>query len=482
MTNLPPPSFGPPGGPAAPGAGPGIPPPSWSAFQPGTPGGPGNQPLPYVASPPPPSGGRKKIAIATTVALLAISGVAAFVLTRDDDSDGQLSSDVTNTTGVAGDVVVQTGAPTTDPPTVQTTPGTTVATTNTATESTEAPTTTAIDTTTTTTVIETTTTSVPIPVIPDGAIDLGNYVYIPVPAGWTLSSPPGSAVTLTDATVSVSVSALTRPPGENPAAIVQEYVNTFDAGLDSIAYSPTVNVRRLDGEPAVDVYNTYYEIYEAAANRILAGSIQTYVRGDGLTLIYEQYGPTTATATFPIEAADAMRLSVQKAPPVNTSVTLTPVAPFRVTSVHPFVQVDGLVGFTAPPGFRVITSGANRGFVTNDIEDFQVDKVTGQADTNAVVATAQSVIAQNYTGVSNSVLTVSETDLYGIIHGSYQWSGTYVGGNVSAGAVDVYFDPATTNAYVIFRTWFTGADANEPFPTQSLFMLRSVYDSFTTIP
>ncbi len=483
MSNLPPPSFGPPGGPGGSGGfggqGGSPPPPGgqWGGFQPGSPGGPGNQPLPYIASPPPSTGKKKVGIIAAVLAVLAIGGAAAFVLTRDSDDDKATvdtevtveETDVTETSEATETTEVTETTVITE--TTETVPETTAPVT------TAAPTTTAAAAETTVPAVTTT-----VPVIPAGAIDLGHEVYIPVPPGWTLSSEPDAVVTLTDGTISVAVQALTRIPGENPADLVQEYIDTFDTDFETVSYGPTANIRRLDGEPAVDVYRTFYLTYDVASDFGLAGDVNVYIRGDGLSLIYDAYGPSDASGVFPTDAGAILLQSLQQAPAVDVTVPLTPLAPFRVTSVHPFVQVDGLVGFTAAPGFNVIASGNGRGFVTNGPEDFQVDKVGAQPDTNAVAVAAQAVISQNYTGVTNSEIVLDDPDPFGVVHGSYAWTGTYVEGNPSAGAVDFYYDPATQNGYIVFRTWFTGADNSEPFPAHSQFMLRSVFNSFTTIP
>ncbi len=419
--------------------------------------------MPYIASPQPGAGGgKKKIGIiAGIVAVLAIGAGAAFVLTRDDDKDA-----VTDETEVS---VVDT-EPTEDTEPVETAVETTAAETTVAPTTTVAPETTIAATTTT------------VATIPAGALDLGYGVYIPMPDGWTMTNDPESVLTISDGTTSVAVQVLARTPGENPAVLVQEYIDTFDNDFESVGYSPSVNSERLESEPAVDVYSTFYLTYDAAADFGLAGQVNLYVRGDGLSLLYDVFGPSDQAGSFPTDAADMMRASFQQAQPVDTAVPLVPVAPFRVTSVHPFVQIDGLVGFSAAPGFEVISSGNNRGFVSNGTEDFQADKVIGQPDTNAVVAAAQAVIAQNYTGVANSAVVLDDPDSFGVIHGGFTWTGTYVAGNPSAGGVDFYYDPASTNAYIVYRTWFTGVDGAEPFPAHAKFMLDTVFSSFTTIP
>ena len=55
-------------------------------------------------------------------------------------------------------------------------------------------------------------------------------------------------------------------------------------------------------------------------------------------------------------------------------------------------------------------------------------------------------------------------------------------GTASAGVVNFYFDPASNNGFIVLQTWFARSAPREPFPAHSLFMLRSMCDSFSTIP
>ena len=112
----------------------------------------------------------------------------------------------------------------------------------------------------------------------------------------------------------------------------------------------------------------------------------------------------------------------------------------------------------------------------------QVDRLSGQVDTATVTAAAQMVITQYYTGVAYSQLWLSDPDPWGVVHGAFSWTGTYVQGQRSAGMIDFYFDPATGNAYVSYRTWFSGVDDANPYPSESGFMLRTLFTSFTGIP
>ncbi|MEO6125666.1 MAG: hypothetical protein ABIR32_18350 [Ilumatobacteraceae bacterium] len=488
MTNVPPPPpFGPLGGADGPGStttgaanssGPGgsLPPPTpWTGFQPGTPGGPsgpGGSPQPYISPPPPSSQGRSKLlVVGAVIAVLAIVSVGLFVVTRDDD-------DSTATDTTAQTVTTASAIPATTTTAVPDT--TTTAVPETSTTVTE---TTVVESTTT--VAESTTTVATIPAIPEGAADLGNGVALLIPAGFSQTTGGGGSTTLTDNVSVIYAQTAVRSPGTDPGVLTQEYVNAFDPFFTTISYSPTAKSRSLAGEPATDVYSTYFVTFDGTTKAVQTGSIDVYVRTDGLVLVVSAYGPNGYQNVIPTASSDVLNASFLATPLVGAPQPLVPLAPFRVATIHPPVTVDGLVAFTAAPGFSIVgPTGQGRGFVTNGTEDVQVDRTAGQADVSVVTSTAQGILSQNYTGIEYSELTLSDPDPWGVVHGSFNWVGFYVGGQRSVGNVDLYYDPATTNAYVMFRTWFAPDAANDADPSaaESQFMLRTLFNSFTIIP
>lgn len=458
MSEFPPPNIGPDGGGTPPPPAP--PPPPWAPVS--TPGAaPGRLPGGPIAGPPPTSktGGSntgKIIAAIAVVAALAAGGI--YVATRNDDDDNTKSSDTTEetveTTEVADTATAATEAPTT-----------------------EAPATTAVASTTT--AAPTTTTSVF--TVPAGAIDLGHQVYVPVPAGWQQISDPGEVVVISDGTTSASFQSLARDSGEDITALTQEYTDTFDTDFGAVGFGPTRFVSQLDGTLPINEYVTYYTTYEAGNLNGLSGTIFTFVRGDGLSVIYDLYSGGDGIP-LPKDALDALVSSMSNATALGQAAPLTQHEPFRVTSVTPYVEIEGLVGFSTPPGFNVITAGAAHGYATNGTEDFEAIKTPGQPDTNAVIGAGQSFLGQNYANIAYTPQTEDPADQYGVIHGTLSWAGTYADGTPSAGRIDYYFDPSTTNAYVVFRNWFTTNGPDEPFAAEGAFMKRSMYSSITNIP
>ena len=425
-------------------------------------------PKPYISTPAGDAVSRAKwLVTAAVVAVLAIAGAA--VIIASNDSDGSAAVVTTADSRDTDTVSAAASSPVTTVPATISIPDTVVV--GTTTTAAGEPSTTA-----------TAAPPVTLPAVPDGAVDLGLGVFIPVPGGWT-SGTSGSMVQLTDGSTIVAAQTLVRTPGTDPALITQEYVNAFDAAFETVSYSPTARVTTLTGANPADIYATYFVTFDSTAGLIQSGYVNIYVRGDGLALVYSVYGPDGQPRSFPSDAGETMNASFVAAPAIGPATALVEASPFRVATAHDDVVVDGLVAFSAAPGFSVISEGGGTGFVTNStIEDVQVDRITGQADTNAVTATAQAILEANYTDVAYTELLVDDADVYGVFHGRFTWTGTFVGGQSSTGIVDFYYDPASTNALVAFRSWFTQGDGGEPFVAASQFMLRSLTNSFTTVP
>lgn len=464
MSEFPPPNIGPDGG--------GTPlPPPWAATPPAVPAD-----VPPVASPfavqgpppgpttpppvgPAPAGSNRGKVIGGLVVVAALVGGGIWFATRSDDK-------------------AASSADTTEAP-----PLTTATTVAPATTTTEAPTTTEAVTTTTeapTTTEAVTTTTAPF-AVPPGAIDLGHEVYVPIPAGWQQISNPGEVVVLSDGTTSASFQSLARDQGEDIAALMQEYTNTFDTDFGAVGFGPTRFATQIAGALPVNEYITYYTTYDPGNLNGLSGAIFAYQRSDGLSVIYDLYS-SDAGSPLPKDASDALVGSLTNAAALSPGAALTQHDPFKVTSVTPFVEVEGLIGFSTPPGFTTVTAGGAHGYATNGSEDFEVIKTPAQSDTAAVIGAAQTYLSQNYADVTYTPQTEDAADQYGVTHGTFTWTGTYSDGTPSAGRIDYYFDPSTTNGYVIYRNWFTTNGPDEPFAAEGAFMKRSFYSSITNIP
>ena len=413
---------------------------------------------PQPGTPPPaePGSSKKKPALIiglVVVALLAAGGI--YLATRSDDDSPTATTET---------VVDETAATQSTPETVDTTPATplpTVPNTN-------------------TTDLATTTTAA---AIPAGAIDLGHGVYLPVPDGWKTTNKPADVTTISDGKTSFAVQVLARPAGEDPAKLMQEYIDTFDTTFPTVTYGPSRYIGRIEGDMQIDEYGIYYATYDPSDGIGLLGGVYAYVRGDGLTAIYDVFGGEDV-GNLPDDAYNDFEHSLSAAPPLGNAVELTEREPFRVTTSHPNIAVDGLLAFTPAPGFNPITAGNGQGMASNGTYDFDVRKLTGQASLDAAVASAQAILAASYSGLTFGQPTNYDADSYGVTQRSVGWTGTYADGHPSSGAFDVFYDSASSNAVVAFRNWFdvTPGDTTEPNAAESKFMYRSIVDSFTNIP
>jgi hypothetical protein len=390
-------------------------------------------------------------------------------------------TDTTDATGVSE--VSETTVAATSPP--DTAAESTVADTEATTATTEEPATTEAPATTETPTSEAgpTTTTTPF-VPPDGAIDLGHDVYLPIPDGWTQTNEPGQPAVISDGTTSVAAQALSRVIGEDITALVQEYTNTFDTVYGATGFGPTRFVRAIDGNLPINEYVTYYTTYDAGDPVGLSGVIFSFQRADGLSLVLDLYSALNSTS-LPDPAFQTMVESLQHSPSLGLPAKLKRHDPFRVKSVTPVVAVEGLVGFSQAPGFNVVTPSAPGSpftLVSNGGEDFSVIKVTAQSDTAAVIRSAQTTLQQSYANVEYDAATEDPLDQYNVIHGQFTWRGTYLDGRPSAGTIDFYFDTMSHNAFVAFRSWYTDTQPGEPAVAEAAFMVRSLYTSITTIP
>lgn len=476
MSEFPPPNIGPDAGgtpsqPWLPGPTPAAPaphgfqpagsqPPSFQVPGAGPQGGP-------LAGPPPTgksAGSKRGLVIVGIVVVVAAAAVGTFLATRSDDS-ADTTSDTAHVTATTDTSNVDDTAVINTDDTIA--PNTTQATDTTASE------------VTTTTEAATTTSAFS---VPDGSIDLGHEVFLPTPTGWSQTNAPGDVVVISDgAGSSASFQALARDAGEDITALTQEYTDTFDTDFGAVGFGPMRFVRQLDGPMPINQYGLYYTTYDPGQVTGIDGAISIFVRSDGLSLVYDSY-TTVDLVGLPDDSYQAMLNSMLDAAPLGPTLPLVQHDPFRVTSVSPFLEVQDVVGLTTTPGFNTVTSGSGHAFTSNGSEDVEVITANAQADSATLIATAQGYLAANYSNTSYTAATEDPADLYGVVHGRFTWSGTYVDGTASAGTIDYFLDPSSHNAYVMYRNWFTTAGPAEPFAAEGAFMERSFYNSLTTIP
>ncbi len=371
------------------------------------------------------------------------------------------------TTAAATTLVATTDVATSRPTTPPTTPPTTAAPTT-------------VEPATTTTAAPTSTTTG----TASGPIDLGHSVSLPIPSGWSQTSAAGDPVVISDGTTKLGVQALARDPGEDITALVQEYTNTFDTEFTAVGFGPTRFAGPVAGPVAINEYITRYTTFDTGKVGGISGTIDSVVRADGLSLIIDLFSDQP-TSNLPEDAYKGLIASLVSAPSQGPAAALTQHAPFTVTAATPFAAVDGLTGFSLAPGFSAVApsaSGAPSASASNGAETFSAIKVTAQPDVNSVIAAAQANLQQNYGNVAYAAPTTDAADQFGVMHGAFTWTGTATGGKPAAGAISYSLDPATGNAYIVYRSWDTSNGPGEPAAAEGAFMQRSFSNTFTTIP
>ena len=323
--------------------------------------------------------------------------------------------------------------------------------------------------------------------IPDGALDLTHGVYVPLPDGWSQSSAEGEVLTIAGGTSSIALQVLERVAGEDPVTAMQEYIDTFDTDYPAVSYSPVNLIDTLQGSRPVKLYRVYYRTFDPddESGTGITGGVYLYMRSDGLTMVYDVYGSEDDVPGLEGSDLTTLETSFAAAPAIGDSVDLVDHEPFQVTTVTPYVEVEGFVGFYAAPGFTVANSGGGNGIATTAAMTVQVLKLASQPDVDTAVASAQTHLSNFYSNLSFGTPSVYDPDKYGVIHRGVGWDATSTAdGRQTAGAFDLFFDPATGSAYMVSRGWFVDPNdpGTEPNETEADFMYSSFIESFTNIP
>jgi len=323
---------------------------------------------------------------------------------------------------------------------------------------------------------------------PDGAIDLTHGVYLPLPEGWTRTDTPEDEVVeiSNDTGLKVDAQALQRPPGEDPALAMQEYVDLFDSDFTAVGYSPATLRGTLGDESQLRNIGLYYRaIGDDYAG--FDGAVYLLQRNDGLTVLLDYYAERGKDSMgLPDDDYSALIDSVLAAPALDDPVEFPEFAPFRVTSVHPSLIVDGLIGYALPPGW--VDASAGGAAITNNATDETVDaiKISAQPDAAAAAAAAQADFAARYPGFTFEAPTEADAwqDLQRRDILVSAAADPAIDGRPRSGAITVFYDPASQNALTYSRFWYADAtsDGSEPNPDATSFIFDTYTDSFDTIP
>jgi hypothetical protein len=208
-----------------------------------------------------------------------------------------------------------------------------------------------------------------------------------------------------------------------------------------------------------------------------SGQALGVIRADGLAIGYlQRAAPGAASTAYP--AFEQVVASLVAAPPVGAAAEIPDPGVAAVPSSHPQLQIDGTVGFTPAPDYRVVNAQAGYAFLTaNGVHDVIASgHVVGTPA--ELVELARQGIANTYPDAAFGEQTDFGPDTNAIIHSSVPVSATYFDGRPLVGTIDTYWDPVTTHGYWFARVWFVTEDGAEPFASQVEFMSSLLYDSF----
>jgi hypothetical protein len=319
------------------------------------------------------------------------------------------------------------------------------------------------------------------PAIPAGGLDLGDGVFVVPSAGWTTTVTNGNAH-LTDGIIDVTAQVVRRTPGENPKVVLDEYVASFEQSVNATSFTPATLRWSSDAPRSTMQYGSYYTVFspDAASGQGITGGLSAYVRNDGLTLVYDIWGPADVAGVLPDDMFNSLLDSFLAAPEVAAPVALTPVADFRITSITDPAIVTGVVGFTPAPGFTVLVEGEGAAVTTTGTTDFGVIRLTGAIDSADALRQSQSNVLNAFPDATFVGEVNYGADEAGVIRHGIAWNGTF-NGAAWGGGIDVFFDPATGSAYVVKVSWEWGEGETPPLQTSTDFMFTSFTDSFTNV-
>lgn len=204
-------------------------------------------------------------------------------------------------------------------------------------------------------------TTPPTTAAPQGVIDLGHGIAYTLPAGVLANTRTDGTVFASD-TTELFVRVGVRPPGEDPAVMLQEYTNELDLGSESVSYSPAFPMS------VATTRNGYWAAYASVHEdgSLHRGYIEVTRRSDGLTLLTDQH--STLTVDFDAVFADAygeLDSSLASADAVAPGVALDLPTIRAVTSIHATMTFSGLVSLSAPTGWTTSEQGPERVVATS---------------------------------------------------------------------------------------------------------------------
>ncbi|MDO9176359.1 MAG: hypothetical protein Q7V62_16245, partial [Actinomycetota bacterium] len=124
-------------------------------------------------------------------------------------------------------------------------------------------------------------------VVPDGALDLGDGVYLPIDAAVELTGDDPYTLTNSTSASTMIVQVVRREPGEDPNVLLQEYIDIFDGDYTLVSYLPTeTQPPGVDGHDTLRFSRVAYMLYQPELEYPnVVGEVAMWMRSDGLTIL-----------------------------------------------------------------------------------------------------------------------------------------------------------------------------------------------------
>jgi serine/threonine protein kinase len=316
-----------------------------------------------------------------------------------------------------------------------------------------------------------------LPPVPAGALDLGFGAYVPLADGWQVAALDANAAQLTDGVTSISIVVGQRPPGATARDVLLDQVAGIDGAFPAVWYGVPAVQPGTGGAMASQRASAGYRAFGDGG--ATSGQAIGVVRADGLSVGYVQRAAPGAVSTaYP--GLDETVASLLNAPPIAAPVEIPDPGAAPLPSSHPQLAIDGLVGFTPAPSYRLVNSQAGYAFLTADGVHDVIASGHVVAAPNELVDIARQAVGNTYPGAAFAAQTDFGPDANAIIHSAVTVSATYFDGRPLVGTIDTYWDPVTTHGFWFARVWFVTADGTEPFGAEVQFMSSLLYDSFLT--
>lgn len=387
-------------------------------------------PTSVLTTPPAPTSSRTRVRLVAGVvaAALVAAGVAVVLLNPEDDT-ASITTTATSTTAAVVAPVESTVAATTPPSTVHSEgppAGGTV-------------------------------------VVPDGALDLGDGVYLPIDAAVELTGDDPFTLTNSTSASTMIVQVVRREPGEDPNVLLQEYIDIFDGDYTLVSYLPTeTQPPGAAGFDNLRYSQVPYMLYQPELQYPnVVGVVSMWMRNDGLTVLADTYG----SAASPVSegAFDAMIESLAAAPSLGAPAEWYPAKATMPDTVHqgadlPFNRARRLL---LPAGFQVTARSDFSIAASNDDDTVTVSAALEVADRAGAHSLAADLVADEYgaTDVGSFIPTGSGQ----LTFDTSSWTGTdSTDGTAVTGEVWLQYDEVSQTVVVVVVAHRTAEwDANE---------------------